>query len=468
MLRERIYLFKKLVFAADLCLVALALQVTGIINCIRLGTEIDIFAGDHLLTRVTLIWGAVLWFMPECYTIRLRNIGEILLSSVKTGVISSILIMAYIFVSEFRTESRFPIILFSILSTVFIGSFRLAIVLFLEYYRSRGYNYRTVLIIGTGNIARGFADKILKNARFGLKLIGFVDWEKRPDLWRFRDIPCIGNLNDFPEIVKNNHVDWAVFAVGKRFLGKIEQSLAICEQMGIQVAVLADFFPMKLARKRIDTFFDSPLVCYETASPKKFAVALKSFVDRILAITSIVLALPLLFIIAAAIKITSKGPVLYKQERCGLNGRKFVFYKFRTMTRDADRWKWKLLAFNEMDGAAFKMKNDPRVTSLGRLLRRTSFDELPQLFNILKGDMSFVGPRPPLAEELARYDFWHRRKLSVKPGLTCLWQVSGRSDIPFEQWMKLDLEYIDNWSLWEDAKILAKTVPAVLKGTGAR
>jgi lipopolysaccharide/colanic/teichoic acid biosynthesis glycosyltransferase len=151
-----------------------------------------------------------------------------------------------------------------------------------------------------------------------------------------------------------------------------------------------------------------------------------------------------------------------------LNGRKFKLYKFRTMVNNADELKRDLIKFNDVDGAAFKMKRDPRITPVGDFLRRTSIDELPQLFNVLRGDMSLVGPRPPLAEEVARFDLWQRRKLSMKPGLTCLWQINGRSDVSFSQWMKLDLEYIDNWSLWEDAKILARTVPAVFKGTGAR
>jgi len=468
MLRERIRLFRNLVFAADLCLVALAFQIAEIAERARLGEMDNIFAADYFLIPVTMIWGCVLWTMPECYTVRLRNIGDIILSVLKTGIIASGLIVAYMYMVAPQEISRLQMLLFAVLSTLFIGVFRLIIVSMLEYYRSRGYNYRTVLIVGTGKTARNFADKILNNSRYGLKLMGFVDWEKRDDLWRYHDIPCIGFLSNLAEILKNNQVDWVVFAVGRKFLGKIESGVRVCEQMGIQVAVLADFFPLKLAQKRIETLFDSPLVCYGSAPKENFSLVLKNLFDRALALAGLTLSAPVLFAIAAIIRITSKGPVLFKQERCGLNGKKFTIYKFRTMSADAEKKKQELMRYNEMNGAAFKMKNDPRVTSFGRVLRRTSFDELPQLYNILKGDMSFVGPRPPLAEEVSRYDLWQRRKLSVKPGLTCLWQVSGRSNVPFEEWMKLDLEYIDNWSLWQDAKILARTVPAVLKGSGAR
>jgi lipopolysaccharide/colanic/teichoic acid biosynthesis glycosyltransferase len=171
---------------------------------------------------------------------------------------------------------------------------------------------------------------------------------------------------------------------------------------------------------------------------------------------------------AIVIKLTSRGPVLFKQLRCGLNGRQFVMYKFRSMINNAEQLRFELAALNEMDGPVFKSSRDPRVTPFGRIIRRFSIDELPQIFNVLRGDMSLVGPRPPLPEEVARYERWQRRRLSMKPGMTCLWQISGRNEVSFEDWMKLDLSYIDNWSLLLDLKILLKTVPVVLMGRGAK
>ena len=468
MIRDRITVFRRLVFFADLSIVALAFQISVMLNYSRLGLKTNIFAADDLLFAAIIVWGLAFWFVPECYTIRLRNIGEVLFTSLKTGVAASGLFVAYLFAFGYLNESRYQIFLFSSLALLGIGVFRLAIISFLEFYRARGFDHRTVLIVGTGKTARGFADKVLSNTRFGMKILGFIDWEKRTDLWRYADIPCVGNLKDLPEILINNQVDWVVFAVGRRFLGKIEKSIEVCEEMGIQIAVLADFFPLKLAQKRVDSFFDSPLICYDTGPRKEFPLIFKGLIDKGLAALGVVISSPILMLTMFAVKLTSKGPAFFKQERCGLNGRKFTLYKFRTMVPDADKKKKKLMRFNEMDGAAFKMKDDPRVTPLGSFLRKTSIDELPQLINIIKGDMSFVGPRPPLVDEVANYDLWQRRKLSMKPGLTCLWQISGRSDVTFEQWMKLDLKYIDNWSLWEDAKILAKTVPVVLKGSGAR
>jgi exopolysaccharide biosynthesis polyprenyl glycosylphosphotransferase len=468
MLRENLRIFKRLLFAADLCLVALGFQLAVIVENARNGLKAGLFSSDGLLIPAVIIWGLIFYYQPNCYVFRLRKIGQIIKSSLKSSMLASAIFISFVFFMGYFTESRTQIVMAAALCAALIVMIRLAIASLLYYYRAKGYNYQTVLIIGTGNVARSFADKILNHVHYGLKILGFLDWEKRPDLWRYRDIPCIGFLDDLPDLLKRKQVDFVVFAVGRNHLGLIEKSIGICEEMGVRVSVMADFFPTKLVRGTVESFFDSPMICYDPVPGLSPSVVLKSLFDRVLALIGLIIAVPVMIGAAIAIKLTSPGPVIFKQPRCGLNGRKFTLYKFRTMVQNAEQLKKSLLRFNEVDGAAFKMKNDPRITSVGRLFRKTSIDELPQLFNIFKGDMSFVGPRPPLADEVAHYDLWQRRKLSMKPGLTCLWQISGRSDVSFEQWMRLDLEYIDNWSLWKDAKILAKTVPAVLRGTGAR
>ncbi len=192
----------------------------------------------------------------------------------------------------------------------------------------------------------------------------------------------------------------------------------------------------------------------------------KSILDRVLAAVGLLVLSPLFLLVGILIKISSPGPVLFRQARYGLNGRIFTLFKFRTMVVDAEKMREDLKAANEMDGPVFKIKEDPRVTGIGRLLRKTSFDELPQLINVLRGEMSLVGPRPPIPSEVKEYDHWQRRRLSMKPGLTCIWQVSGRNDVSFEEWMRMDLAYIDRWSLLLDVKLLLKTLPAVLLGTG--
>jgi exopolysaccharide biosynthesis polyprenyl glycosylphosphotransferase len=210
------------------------------------------------------------------------------------------------------------------------------------------------------------------------------------------------------------------------------------------------------------------MLTFTSAPRDELLLFIRRCFDFSAALALITLLSPLLLAIAALVKITSRGPVLFRQVRAGLHGRPFVFLKFRSMRLDAEALKAALAPFNEMDGPAFKMTNDPRVTPLGRWLRKTSLDELPQLLNILRGEMSFVGPRPAVLDEVRRYEPWQRRRLSMPPGLTCLWQVSGRNELTFDEWMRLDLEYIDNWSLWLDLRIVFKTIPAVVLGRGAR
>ena len=468
MLRENLRIFKKLMFAADLSLVALGFQLSVIVENAIFGLRDGIFAMDELLLPAVLIWGLVFWYEPECYVFRLKRIRDVVKSSLKASLTASGLFLAFIFFSGYLAENRLQIMLFSVLSAMLTLLFRLLIVFLLHYCRKRGFNYQTVLIIGTGKLGREFADKILTNLHFGLKIIGFLDWGNRRELWRYRDIPRIGHVNDLPRILQNSQVDFVVFAVGHKYLGAIEGSLKICEEMGVRVSLLADFFRTRIARRKIESFFGAPMICYDPAPGLNFEMVMKNITDRILAVVGIIIAAPIMMAATVAIKLTSPGPVVFKQPRCGLNGRIFTLYKFRTMVQNAEEQKKDLMRFNEVRGAAFKMKNDPRITTVGKFLRKTSIDELPQLFNILKGEMSLVGPRPPLANEVSRYDRWQRRKLSMKPGLTCLWQISGRSDVSFEEWMKLDLQYIDNWSFWKDAEILARTVPAIIKGTGAR
>lgn len=206
---------------------------------------------------------------------------------------------------------------------------------------------------------------------------------------------------------------------------------------------------------------------YQSISTNKNVSTSKTVFDKIGALVGIIIASPLALLIALAIKLEDGGPILFKQVRSGMNGRPFIFYKFRTMNVNAESQKNELLSLNEMSGPVFKITDDPRVTLVGKFLRKTSMDELPQFYNVIKGDMSLVGPRPPLSSEVKQYKEWQYRRLSVKPGITCLWQINGRNNIDFDKWMKLDLYYIDNWSFWTDIKIILKTIPAILRCKGA-
>jgi exopolysaccharide biosynthesis polyprenyl glycosylphosphotransferase len=240
-----------------------------------------------------------------------------------------------------------------------------------------------------------------------------------------------------------------------------------CEERGITARLAINFFPHVIARTHLEELDGLPLLTFTTTPKNELLLSLRHIFDFLGSAILILILSPVFLLVTLAIHLDSRGPAIYRQVRCGVNGRRFTFYKFRSMVEGAEMRKDDLLAYNLMAGPVFKMKNDPRVTRVGRFLRKTSLDELPQLFNVLRGDMSFVGPRPPMPEEVEKYEGWQRRRLSMKPGITGLWQVSGRNQIDFHQWMKLDLEYIDNWSIWLDFKILMRTILVVLLGKGA-
>lgn len=250
----------------------------------------------------------------------------------------------------------------------------------------------------------------------------------------------------------------------------VENIIRVCEIEGVEAYLVADFFATQIARASFDELLGHPLIVFRTTPEASWEMMLKLVVDFSGAFLLLLLTAPLMLAAAAMVKISSPGPVLFRQQRSGLNGAPFTIFKFRTMSSNAEQLKHELAAMNEMSGPVFKLTNDPRITPLGKFLRKWSLDELPQLFNVLRGEMSLVGPRPLPVDEVKRFnDLAHRRRLSVKPGLTCLWQVSGRNQISdFKEWVRLDLEYIDNWSFWLDVRILFRTIPAVLRSTGAK
>jgi exopolysaccharide biosynthesis polyprenyl glycosylphosphotransferase len=248
----------------------------------------------------------------------------------------------------------------------------------------------------------------------------------------------------------------------------VDHAVELCELMGICTRLAVNLAPRAAGKLSFEEFHGIPLLTLSSAPDNEISFAFRRTINLALSAVFLALTSPLLLLSCLLIKLEDGGPILFKQERCGLNGRKFTLLKLRTMVTDADERKEDLLPQNEMSGPVFKIRRDPRVTRVGAYLRRFSIDELPQLINVLKGDMALVGPRPPLPDEVERYERWQRRRLSMKPGMTGLWQVSGRSELDFDEWMKLDLSYIDHWSLWLDFTILIRTIPAVLSGRGAR
>jgi exopolysaccharide biosynthesis polyprenyl glycosylphosphotransferase len=347
---------------------------------------------------------------------------------------------------------------------------RLAARSLLLVLRPRGHNNRFLLVVGSNERAIEFAEWVKVRPELGYQIVGFAD-----DDWAGRTrFEAAGNklacsLDGIAEFLRHNVVDEAAIYLPLRsYYEFTAQLIAICEQHGIVARVDSQIFKSRRQGTATPGQDETSRIAAFEHSIQRWPAFIKRLIDCAVSLVLLILLMPLLVVVGVLVKLTSQGPVLFRQTRVGLNKRMFGIYKFRTMVADAEKVQDQLLARNEMSGPVFKIKDDPRITPLGRILRKTSIDELPQLFNVLKGQMSLVGPRAMSLRDYQLFDKdCHRRRFSVKPGITCLWQVYGRSSIPFEQWMELDLQYIDRWSLWLDIKILAKTVPAVLRGTGA-
>jgi exopolysaccharide biosynthesis polyprenyl glycosylphosphotransferase len=338
------------------------------------------------------------------------------------------------------------------------------------FLRVRGKDLRYMLILGTNSRAVDFANKISANPKLGYRVLGFVD-DEWPGMIALKktSFGVVSNYDGLAEFLRRNVVDEvAIYLPFGSYYKHSSEVASLCEQHGITMRYNADIFGLKTSRWRAEELEGSQYIATYTGSSNLWPKIIKRALDVTVSFIALFVLSPLLVFAAIAIKLSSPGDIFFLQERLGLNKRRFKVYKFRTMVPNAEKLIGSLEKSNEMGGPVFKMKNDPRITPIGKLLRRTSIDELPQLLNVLKGDISLVGPRPlPVRDYEGFSEDWQRRRFSVKPGITCLWQVNGRNNLTFNQWMLLDLQYMDEWSIWLDLKILARTVPAVLKGEGA-
>lgn len=463
--------------AVDLSLVALAFltgyylrnQIGFLIESDQLRRIYSFRVYVSLLPIVILLWLSTLHICGAYTAFRGRTPWNILGNILKAGLLAMTLFAAYAFLFKLHYLSRTFIVLVFLITAALLMIQRLLILALLHSLRVKGFNYRYILIVGTGPRAQTFIEAVRQHREWGFKILGLVD--DIPEIVGTEIAGCkvLGLLRDLPEILEKNIVDDVVFVIPRSWLNKIEEAVHYCEQTGKRVSIAVDLFTLKFATIHQTGFEGFPLLMFQSTSDKVLSLGFKRLLDFLMALAFLIALAPFYLLIAVLIKMSSPGPVFFKQVRASLNGRVFTLYKFRTMVADAEKKLESLRGQNEMSGPVFKMTRDPRVTGIGKWLRKFSLDELPQLWNILMGDMSFVGPRPPIPDEVRKYEPWHRRRLSMRPGLTCLWQIKGRNKIvKFEEWMKLDLEYIDNWSLWLDLKLFLKTIPVVLTGSGAK
>src|SRR6202140_3351210 len=400
---------------------------------------------------------------------RLRPLGLELKEISRAVLISSVTLLVAANLGRLPTINVRTVAMFGLVSFGLIGSMRFVLRLNLRRLRRRGHNVKTLLIVGGGARGRAFAAQLNLRQDLGYRVLGYVDSNPAFAKGEFNGARWLGTVEELPGILANEVIDEVAIALPiKSQYTQIEAAVMLLEEQGITTHLLSDLFPQKLARSQPLDFDGVPIISLHSAPLFSWHTEAKRIFDFVGATLLLLFSVPVLLLVAIAIKLESRGPVLFVQERVGLNKRRFRMLKFRTIQRDAEARMKDIEHLNEKTCPIFKIRNDPRVTSVGRWLRRTSIDELPQLVNVLLGDMSIVGPRPLSVRDATRMELaWQKRRFSVKPGLTCLWQVSGRSNLSFDQWMQLDLQYIDTWSLKLDARILLRTIPAILMARGA-
>ena len=474
MTSPRRQLFVNALALSDLVLLAMALDVSIL--------DRELFVPFSVLDRETvhvhtiaalavlvLLWKITLSLMGFYRSKRLSHalseIPHIFRGAVAAAIDLAIVSLVFrVHSVTFVVQLRF----LGVASCALIAS-RLGIRQVLRVLRCRGRNLRQVLIVGTNARAVEFVNSILLRKELGYRLEGFVD-----DAWvgphtdHCAPAKLVSDLHGFSSYLREHVIDEVLIALPiKSFYEEEEYLLQTCREHGIIVRVLTDFFDSATSNAELNEVGTAPVVTFSSI-PDTLWLSVKRFLDLIGAGILIVIVSPIMLTTLVLVKLDSDGPAIFTQERIGLNKRRFRIYKFRTMVVNAEKLQAALEYSNEAQGPVFKIRDDPRITRIGKFLRKTSIDELPQLFNVLKGDMSLVGPRPlPVRDYTGFSEDWQRRRFSVRPGITCLWQVSGRSSISFDQWMRLDMEYIDSWSLWLDMKILLRTIPAVVRGAGA-
>lgn len=482
MIKEYEAFLKKMMIFADLLVLAVSFILAYFLRAnIYFFYKLDLFPSRVIMGTIypldSYLW-LLLIILPVWYSLlssqglyesfRTKGLTEIVWIIVKAGFLATLITGTLIFIFKLTYVSRIFMFFFLIISVSLLSLEKIMLVQSFKHARPREDSYKHLLVVGTGKRAGKFVQMVKQHPEWGIKIVGIIDDEPEKVGMDVSDIEVIGLLKDIPDILHAKIVDEVVFIIPRSWLSRIEQSILSCEREGIKVSVAVDLFDFKIGKLQATDLGGVPLMRLETTPGSPWELFIKRSLDIIVSLVGLVVLAPLLLLTAIVIKLNSPGPLFFRQERNGMNGRKFTLLKFRSMVAGAEKMQEELLALNEMDGPVFKITNDPRMTGIGRFLRKTSLDELPQLINVLKGDMSLVGPRPPIPGEVTNYKTWQRRRLSMRPGITCFWQISGRNEVNFEQWMKLDLEYIDNWSLWLDLKILFKTIPVVLFGTGAR
>lgn len=453
----------------DILAITLAFQIAYLINYHSQGF---FFFGNRTILLIFIailpIWLITLYIIQVTEIPRTKSLLTLFLEYVRSAVVVSLVLLITYFLFKLYYISRLFLIEFTFLGFLFLYLVRTFEYKVFKIYRAKGYNYVSIVMVADES-AVPFIEKLSANPDWGYRIeLIFTNSGQINEAYRsvFKILPekSLGMLH---ELMESDTVDEVYYIKKQVVPSEIRKTIRSCEELGVVFRLMYRDQVLNISNAIMSTIADYKFLTFTNIPHKPFALLVKKLMDVNFSIIILIILSPLMLLISLLIKLTSKGPVIYKQPRVGLRGRQFNLYKFRTMVQDADLIRKKLESQNEMDGPVFKIKDDPRVTKIGKLLRKTGLDELPQLINVLKGEMSLIGPRPPLQEETKQYKRWQLRRLSVKPGLSCFWQiVPERNSVKFEKWMEMDLAYIDNWSPRLDFIILIKTIKTVFQRSG--
>lgn len=468
MLKEQAKLINRIAVLTDFTVIVSAFVLAYYLR----GMNTQLNSLQHyswILLAILPLWHFFLLYFDLYASLRTRSVRNIIFSLAKIHAIGGIITSSLIYFIEPHGFSRGMFGYFLILSLFFLALEKCVLKAVLGYFRKQGYNSRNILIVGTDKKAQKFIELLEDHADWGLKIAGLLRFAETVDNAEVMSHKVLGKLDDMVEVCKQIPIDEVVFCIPRKFVLNVEDHLQELGEMGITVRMVIDFYDVPKSRRELSLFHQRvPVLTFYCRAFDADQLFLKRCLDIAGSVIGLSITALLFPFVALAIKIDSKGPIFFGQNRVRENGRIFRCWKFRSMRTDAEERKKELMVNNEMNGAMFKMKDDPRITSVGRFLRKTSLDEFPQFWNVFKGEMSLVGTRPPTPDEVAQYENWHRKRICIRPGITGFWQVSGRSQIQdFDEVVRLDIEYIDQWTFWLDVKLLFRTLWVVFAGRGA-
>jgi exopolysaccharide biosynthesis polyprenyl glycosylphosphotransferase len=460
----------RLLLVLDALLTAFVFLVTFRVQEVFLrDSGIDLWEQLSVLPLIMAVLVPILWYSGAYERMRIGSLFSYAWIVARTIIATFLVVFTTLFLLRAQYASRVGLLVFGVLLAITLVTVRGSLIWW--YFRKAqqtGENFLKVLIIGTGDRARRLSAKLHEKSEWGLQVIGYLDVDNVTTGARVDDAPVLGTVDQIASLLERHVVDEVIVAVPRAMLSNMQVIADVCEDEGVKLRLMADVFDLKVSRMGLVNLDEIPLLTFEPVAQDEVQLIIKRIFDLSVTLAAMPVLLPIFLVIGIAVRLDSPGPALFTQERVGLRKRKFRMYKFRSMYQDAEQRLKEIEHLNEAQGPIFKIANDPRITRVGRFIRKTSLDELPQLLNVLRGHMSLVGPRPMSLRDVGLFDqSIQRRRFSVRPGLTCIWQISGRSNLPFEKWLELDLAYIDNWSVWLDLKILLKTIPIVLKGSGA-